>query len=118
MNARTIGLLAAAIAALSPAVSDASPETAALDACARAFAASLASPGAAAPAFTVVFGGAHDAGSVTDFFARQFTFDLHASDSKTGAKIARATCSTDRHGTVVNLSAVPIRAERATLAAR
>jgi hypothetical protein len=101
--------LAAAIAVAAPAICNASPETTALNACARAFASSLASPGTAAPAFKVVYGGARSAGSVTDFFAREFTFDLHARDKKTGLPVARANCSTDTRGSVIALAPIPLK---------
>jgi hypothetical protein len=84
-------------------MSHASPETQALDACARAFASSLASPGAAAPAFKVAYRGNQSYGSTLEFYAREFTFDLNANDPKTGLPIARASCSTDSHGVVVAL---------------
>jgi hypothetical protein len=111
--------LAAAIAVVTPAICNASPETAALNACARAFASSLVAPGAPAPAFKVVYGGARSAGSVTDFFARAYTFDLHANDKKTGLPVARASCSTDARGSLIALSAVPLdQPESLTLAAQ
>ena len=118
MNVRHAGFVAAALAALSPAISQANTEKAALDACARAFATSLAAPGAAAPTFTVVYGGAQNSGSVSEYFSREYTFELHADSRKTGLPIASASCSTDARGTVTALSAIPMDAARATLAAR
>ena len=116
MNIRKLALLAAVAATLSPAISDAaSPEKAALNACARAFASSLAAPGAAAPAFKVVYGGERYGESTVNFFARSFTFELHAADLKTGSPIARASCSTNPHGDVVALSSIPLDAVRPTL---
>ena len=106
MNLRKISLAAAAVTALSPAISNASPESDALSACARAFATSLAAPGAAAPTFIVKDGSARQATSVGDFFGHQYTFDLYANSNKTGTPIARATCSTNWRGTVVALSPV------------
>lgn len=118
MNVRHVGLIAAAIAALSPALSQANTEKAALDACARAFAASLAAPGAAVPTFRVVYGSPQSAGSVSEYFAREFTFELHADSQKTGLPIARASCSTDARGAVTALSPIPMDIARATLAAK
>jgi hypothetical protein len=118
MNVRHVGLIAAAIAALSPAISQANTEKAALDACARAFAASLAAPGAAAPTFKVRYGSLQNTGSVTEYFAREFTFELHADSRRTGLPIARASCSTDAHGAVIAFSPIPMEAARTTLAAR
>jgi hypothetical protein len=118
MNVRQIGLAVATIAVLAPAISNASPERNALNACARAFASSLASPGAAAPAFKVAYHGNIYTGSMLEFYTREYTFDLHANDPKTGLPIARASCSTDTRGAVVALSAVPLETMQATLAAR
>jgi hypothetical protein len=109
MYIRNSGLCAAAITILLPVVCGASPEKEALNACARAFASSLASPGAAPPSFKLVYGGeAYSAGSVNDFYSRAYTFDLHARDQKSGMPIARASCSTNARGGVVALSAVPL----------
>jgi hypothetical protein len=105
MNFRAFGL-AAAIAVLTPAICNASAERAALNACTRAFASSLASPGTAVPAFKVVYGGDRSAGSVTDFFTREYTFTMFA--RKTGLLIARASCSADTHGSVIALSSIPL----------
>src|ERR1700681_4667224 len=104
MNVRNPGLLVAALALLSPAVSGASPEKDALNACARAFASSLASPGAAPPTFKVIYGDAGYAGSAAGFYSHAYTFDLHATDRKSGLPLARASCSTNIHGNVVELS--------------
>jgi hypothetical protein len=103
MNLRTLKHVAAAIAALAPALSHASPETQALNACARAFASSLAPPNAAAPAFKVAYRGNQFSGSMLEFYSREFTFDLYANNPKTGLPIARASCSTDSRGGVVAL---------------
>ena len=108
MNFRKISLAVATITAFAPAISNASPERAALNACARAFASSLAAPGAAAPVYNVDYRGTHYLGSVTEFYSREYTFDLHANDQKTGLPIAHASCSTDTHGAVVALSSIPL----------
>ncbi len=79
-------------------------------ACAAAFATSLASPGAAAPTFTVVDGGTRRFASVSDYFGREYTFYLYANNRKTGLPIARANCSANLHGVVVALSPVPLEA--------
>jgi hypothetical protein len=107
MKFRHIGLAIATIAVLVPAVSNASPEEAALNACARAFASSLASPGKAAPAFKVVHLEDRSFASMLAVYDREYVFDLHAND-KTGTAIARASCSTDPHGVVIALSSVPL----------
>jgi hypothetical protein len=118
MNFRKISLTAATFAVLVPALSQASPERDALKACAQAFASSLASPGAAVPAFRVNYRGTLSTGSLLELYNREYTFDLHANDPKTGTAIARASCSTDLHGAVLALSPVPLNVEHPTLANR
>jgi hypothetical protein len=118
MKFRNIALVAASIAALAPAISNASPEKAALNACARAFASSLAAPGAAVPSYKVAYRDSRYAGSMLEFYTRAFSFDLNANDLKTGLPIARASCSTDSHGTVVSLSSIPLDAAHRTFAAQ
>ncbi len=119
MYCRRIGLLFTAIAVLAPAISNASPEKQALDACARAFASSLASPGAASPSFKVVLRDSADPStSVSQFYVREYTFYLRADDQKTGALVARASCSTDARGTVVELNPTASAQLHTTLTAR
>jgi hypothetical protein len=118
MDFRKLTLAAAALAVLAPVISNASPETEALNACARALASSLTAPGATAPAFKVSYRSNLYSGSMLDFYSREYTFDLHAADPKTGLPIARASCSTDRRGAVVSLSQIPLNAVRPTLAAQ
>ena len=116
-----LGLALASVAALAPVISNASPEKAALNACARAFASSLASPGAAAPAFKLAYHSSEFGGSMLELYAveREYTFDLNANDPKTWLPIARASCTTDAHGAVVALSPVPLlHAAGAAVAAR
>lgn len=119
MNFRTPLLSAAAIAALAPAISHASTETAALGACTRAFAASIAAPGSSAPAFKLKYRGGPAESAVADYYGgHEYTFYLQAHDPKTGATLASATCTTDARGTQVALSAAPADGSEATLAAR
>ena len=117
MNLRQFGLAVATIAALAPAMSNASAEQSAMKACARAFATSLASRGSAAPTFKVSYQGNLFAGSVLEFYSREYTFEMHANDQKTGLPIARASCSADRQGTVIALSSIPLDAVSPALAA-
>src|SRR3974390_550606 len=100
MYLRKISLVAAAVGALAPVVSQASPEKDALNACSRAFAESLASPGAEPPASKGVLRSNSGVGTVSQYFVRSYSFYLHANDPKTGAAIARATCSTNSMGAV------------------
>ncbi len=116
MMIRQLAIAALAVAALSPAISNASPEKASAKACASAFASSIAAPGSSAPAYKFAYRGA-DSGSLADFYPTDYTFTLEAHDPKTGAAIARARCSTDYRGHVTAISAIPLDASAATLAA-
>jgi len=118
MNFRKISLGAATFAVLIPTLSQASPERDALTACAQAFASSLASPGAAVPAYRVNYRGTLSEGSLLDLYKREYRFDLHANDPKTGSAIARASCTTDIRGAVLTLSPVPLTAGHPAMAAR
>jgi hypothetical protein len=108
MIIRNLFLAAALGAAISPSVSHASPENAALNACARAFASSLGAAGSGSPSYKLKYRGNQAAGVLADYYHRDYTFYLLANDSKTGAPLARATCSTDSHGTNVALTATPL----------
>jgi hypothetical protein len=103
MNIRKTILLAAASAALCPAISSASTQSSALDACARAFAQRLAPPGAAALPYKLAYGSS-PFGSLIEPYSLAYTFDLRANDKKTGLPIARASCATDTSGAVISLS--------------
>jgi hypothetical protein len=115
MTIRKISLAVATLVALSPAISNASPEKVSVKACASAFAASIAAPGTSAPAYKLAFRGSIGGsfGSLTDLYPSEYTFTLEAHDPKTGAAIARARCSADSHGTVTSISAVPLGASLA-----
>ena len=110
-----IALAALTLAALSPAVSIASPEKGPVKACARAFASSIAGPGAETPAYKLSFRGS--AGSaIADFYPTEYTFTLEARSGRSGAAIARATCSVDSRGIVTSIAALPLTANPASLA--
>src|ERR1700737_4320154 len=116
MKFRHFALAAASIAALAPAVSSASPpEKAALHACARAFASSLAAPGTAAPTYKVAYRDNRFVGSMLEFYTREYRFELHANDLKTGLPIARASCTTNSRGAVVALSSIPLKSASPSL---
>jgi hypothetical protein len=107
MTIRKLLLAAASIAAICPAVSQAFPENTALNACAQAFATTLAS-GSAAPAIKLKYHHSESAGPLADYYSsREFTFYLQARDPKTGLTLARATCSADTRGNVLGLTATP-----------
>ena len=55
MNLRHVSLAIVGIAALSPAISNASPEKASVKACATAFASSMAAPGGSAPSYKLAY---------------------------------------------------------------
>jgi hypothetical protein len=119
MYFRTLILSAASIAAFVPAVSHASPENAALDACVRAFAASMATPGSNAPTFKLKYQSSQPGSAIAEYYsAREYIFNLQAREPKTGATLARATCTTDTRGTQIALTATPLDGSEATLAAR
>jgi hypothetical protein len=117
MIIRKIALAVVTIAALSPAISNASPERASVKACASAFATSIAAPGSSAPAYKLAYRGSFGS-IVSDFYPTDYTFTLEAHDPKTGLAIARAVCSTNSHGIVTAISAVPLDTKVTTLAAR
>jgi hypothetical protein len=118
MTIRKIAFAVATLTALSPAISNASPERASAKACARAFVSSIAAQGAAAPMYKLSYRGGMGMGSsLTDFYPTEYTFTLEAHDPKTGLAVARALCSTNSRGAVTALSAMPLENKPATLAA-
>jgi len=58
-----------------------------------------------------------DAGSLEKFYATDYTIDMIARAPKTGATLAKATCLVTRNGTVLSLSAQPLSAGEARIAA-
>jgi hypothetical protein len=119
MNIRTLFLSAASAAAILPSISHASPENAALNACARAFAASMASAGSSAPTFKLKYLSGQPGGTYAEYYGgNEYTFYLQAHDPKTGLTLARATCTADTRGAHVALTATPLDGQEATLAAQ
>jgi hypothetical protein len=119
MKFRTLFFAAASIASLAPSLSQASTETAALAACARAFAASVAAAGSDAPLFKLKYRSSQAGSAIADYYSgHEYTFYLQAHDPKTGATVARATCSADTRGIQVALTATPLDGTEATFAAR
>ena len=108
MNPRTFGLAAAAVAAFSPTICNASAESVAVNSCARAFVDNIAHERAAAPRYKLDYRGSLSGASIAYYFPTTSTFDLEAHDSRTGAVLARARCSTDARGAVVALSLLPL----------
>lgn len=115
MTFRNIALATVTLVALSPVIATASPEKVSVRACARAFASSIGAVGDA-PAYKVAYP-TEVTGSLADFYPTGYTFMLEAHDSKSGAAIARATCSTNSRGAVTAISAIPLDEKSARLAA-
>jgi hypothetical protein len=106
MTLRKLLLAAASIAAIAPAISQASDETTALNACAQAFATSFAT-GSGAPAFKLKYHSEPTSALAFYYRGSEYTFYLQARDPKTGSTLGRATCSADTNGTVIALTATP-----------
>jgi hypothetical protein len=118
MKFRNIGIAMIAAAAISPSISSASPEKTSMTACASAFATSIAAPGAQAPRFKLTYLNDGVYAGVSQFYAREYTFDMQARDPKSGVAFAHATCTTNRSGVVIALSSLPLDGATPTLAAR
>jgi hypothetical protein len=116
MNPRTFRLAAAAFAVFTPIICNASPESAAVNSCARAFVDNIAPGRAAAPRYKVEDRASLSGSSIAYYFPTKSTFDLEAHDPKTGAVLARARCSTDARGAVVALSFLPLGDKNVTFA--
>jgi len=112
MIIRKVALAVVTLTALAPAISNASPEKASVKACASAFATSIGASSGVTPTYKLAYRGSFGS-SLTDFYPTEYTFTLEAHDPKTGLPIARARCSTDSHGTVTAIAAVPLDAKLA-----
>jgi hypothetical protein len=117
MNIRNLSLAIITIAAISPVVASAAPEDAALNACAKAFAVSIGAPGATAPVYKLNYEQRHFVSPITEYYARNYTFQMKAQNAKTGTAFASATCSADTRGEVLELTSTAT-STGATLAAR
>jgi hypothetical protein len=100
MKPRLFGLSLAAFAVVCPAVGNAWPAKASLDACVSAFEKTLAPAEQASHAFKVVYASEPLTSSIMDYYPTSYTFDLQANSTKTGAVVARVRCSVDRHMSV------------------
>jgi hypothetical protein len=117
MQIRMFLLACATIAAISPAVSNASPETAAVNACANALASSVATAGDTR-LYQVKYRHS-SSGPLGDYYGREYTFDLQARDAKNGLLLGRATCSATRRGSITAFTPVsPLEPSTLALAAR
>jgi hypothetical protein len=105
MRFRLLFPTALSLAALSPAISQASPESDALGACTRAFESSLFSDTASPPVFKLKYTAGQPSTAWSNFFTREYTFFLQARDPKTGTARASATCSATSGGNLIALKA-------------
>jgi hypothetical protein len=96
---------ALSLAALSPAISQAAPESEALSACTRAFESSVAADAASSRVFKLKYTAGQPASAWSNFFTREYTFFLKARDPKTGAALASATCRATAGGSLIALEA-------------
>jgi hypothetical protein len=115
MSFRLLFPTAAIIAALSPSISQAAPESEALSACTRAFESSLADDASLPQVFKVKYSG-QPASAWSNYFTREYTFFLQARDPKTGIARHSATCSASSTGNLIALKATP--ADMPALAAK
>jgi len=117
MNIRKVAFAIVTIAALTPAISNASPEKASVKACASAFATSLATTAGTNPAYKLDYRTSFGS-ALADFYPAEYTFTMEAHDPKTGAMISKAVCSADSRGTVTGLTTTPVEAKTTSLASR
>jgi hypothetical protein len=105
MRFRLLFPTALSLIALSPAISQAAPESDALSACTRAFESSLSTDAATSPVYKVKYTAGQPATAWSQFFAREYTFFLEARDPKTGTARASATCRATSGGNLLALKA-------------
>jgi hypothetical protein len=117
MQIRTFLLAGAFAAALSPVVSSAaSPERAALNACANALASNVASAGGATT-YQLKYQRS-SSGPLADYYGHGYTFYLQARDATSGKTLGRATCSANRRGSITAFTPVPLEPSTLALATR
>lgn len=118
MNIHAFTLAFSTAVILASTTSNASPDTDAVNACARALAHSLAGPSVQPPSYKLVYRGNDVADAWLAPYASVSIFDLQASDPKTGVILARAQCSTNRRGAVIAFSSTSGNEKSATLSAQ
>jgi hypothetical protein len=118
MNIRHIGLAIAALAAACPAVCNAWPAKASLDACVTAFEKTLAPSDGVSHAFRVVYESEQFSSSVADFYPTSHVFDLQANNVKSGEVVARVRCLADRRGGIALTSLLDTTQSPARVAQR
>ena len=107
MRFRLLFPTALSLAVLSPAISQAAPESDALSACTRAFESSLTADAASSPVFKVKYTAGQPPTAWSNYFTREYTFFLQVRDPKTGIARASATCSATAGGNLIALKAAP-----------
>jgi hypothetical protein len=105
MKPRHLLLAAIAGATLFPSLSTAAGDKDAANACARAFAASIAAPGTEPAPYRLSF---RVPPSSLSPYGRSVTFNMQAQNARTGTILARAICTANRDGSVTTVSAVPL----------
>ena len=105
MRFRLLFPTALSLAVLSPAISQAAPESDALNACTRAFESSLSTDAASSPVFKVKYTAGQPVTAWSQYFTREYTFLLEARDPKTGIARASATCRASAGGNLLALKA-------------
>jgi hypothetical protein len=112
---RKLSLSAVTLAALVPSLSFAGAEEHALHACVNAFASTLSSN--AAPIVKLNY--SRGASSpMSDYYAHEYTFTLHANDPKTNARLSSVSCSATQQGTVLALRTIQTPGDGVKFAAR
>lgn len=105
MDIRKLVISMASIAAISPTISYASPESVAAALCARAFASSL---GMVSPAanFKLKYRGDYSTDTLAYYYSTpQYRFYLQANGANSRSSLAGATCTADMHGNILALAA-------------
>jgi hypothetical protein len=118
MHVRSLLIAAVSLAVLTPAVSNAAPESAALKTCTAAFASSFSVQGGASPTVKLNYRAGQASDTFAEYYTHDYTFFLSANDPKSGAALARATCSATTGGTLLSFSATSLATDRPALAAR
>jgi hypothetical protein len=118
MTIRKILISVAALSAVVPAFANAAEHESMAQACGHAFAAKLGLAGGESQNYKLTDLAFDNAGSLEKFYATDYTVDLVARAPKTGALLAKATCLVSRGGTVLSLSAQPVAAGEARIAAK
>jgi hypothetical protein len=105
MRFRLLVPIALSLAALAPAISQAAPESDALNACTRAFESSLSAAASSPHVFKLKYDAGQPATAWSNFFTHEYSFFLQARDPKTGTARASAICRATAAGNLLALTA-------------